>query len=43
MPVLVAKLTLLLTLALAIQPLLRRASAAMRHLVCVSALGLAKQ
>jgi len=38
MPVLVAKLTLLLTLALAIQPLLRRASAAMRHLVCVSAL-----
>jgi hypothetical protein len=38
MIVLLLKLTLLLILALAIQPLLRRSSAAMRHLVYTCAL-----
>ena len=38
MMVLLLKVTLLLALVLAIQPLLRRPSAAMRHLVCACAL-----
>jgi TonB family protein len=38
MIVLLLKVTLLFALALAVQPLLRRSSAAIRHLVCASAL-----